>query len=308
MINLLHLVKEAIRAVPAVRFALGVAGVIAAFSLVIAFVGSPKAALFAFGLMLGLMTLLLLFALVARTAGAYLHRPALFLVWSVTLLFVVSSALTVTSVFFDWPKPFEDLVTFVAESLLPGPPLELAPDPEAEARLALLQARGLMVSGDSDRAKRHLEAAIEAARYNPAAQEQLLVELGTLSLRNRDIPGAYDALERAVSLSPENQEAHKLVAALYLQRGDLAAAEHSLRTALHLEPSDAEAHLDLGKALLAQKNLSEAASSFNSAIAYAPGSTEAYIGLARALREQGKVEEADAVLSQLESLRARVKP
>jgi hypothetical protein len=108
-----RILTEAIKAVPAVKYALGVAGIMAALALGTALFKTPQAALLGAVPMLILMVLLLVFAAGARLKGA-LRLPALFLTWAVLILFVAATALTVSSVFFSKPRPFQDLITELA--------------------------------------------------------------------------------------------------------------------------------------------------------------------------------------------------
>ena|ERR1035437_652553 len=101
--------KAAIKAVPAVKYALGVAGIMAAAAIGIGFFQSPAAAFLSAGAMLILMVLLVVFAAIAASPSA-LKMPAMFLAWVLVLLFSMCSLMTVTSVFLDRPKKFPDLV------------------------------------------------------------------------------------------------------------------------------------------------------------------------------------------------------
>jgi hypothetical protein len=105
------LLTAAIRAVPAVKFALGVAGVAAALALATSFFGSAIAALVGSVAMVLLMTLLVIFAAISQLGPELARAPALLLTWFVLILTCFSSGLTISSIFFDWPKPFPSLVT-----------------------------------------------------------------------------------------------------------------------------------------------------------------------------------------------------
>lgn len=106
----LDVIRDATKAVPAVRYALGVAGVMAAFALGTLFFSDARVAFFATLAMLALMVLLVVFARAATQGPTLIKGPATILVWAMTLLFVFSSTLTVFAVFFDYPKPFPQLV------------------------------------------------------------------------------------------------------------------------------------------------------------------------------------------------------
>ena len=106
----MQLLREATKAVPAVKYAVGIAGVMAAFALATALFSTPQAAVVGALMMLILMVLLLLFAASAALKRGALRRPALAMAWAILVLFIGSATLVVTSVFFDKPKSFPELV------------------------------------------------------------------------------------------------------------------------------------------------------------------------------------------------------
>jgi len=126
--GLLKIVTAAINAVPAVKYALGVAGVIASVALVKEFFSSTQATLLVGAAMLVLMLLLLVFSAATKLAPEFLRPPALFFTWAILLLFVSSSCLVVASIFFSRPKPFPDLVRQLRGDALPNGPTGNAGD------------------------------------------------------------------------------------------------------------------------------------------------------------------------------------
>jgi hypothetical protein len=107
--------RAAVNAVPAVKYALGVAGIAAAAALAASFfAGRTQAALLASAAMLVLMILLVLFARLTSTASKALVPAVLFMTWAILLLVIASAGLLVTSFFFDWPKPLETLFVIQA--------------------------------------------------------------------------------------------------------------------------------------------------------------------------------------------------
>jgi|SRR5580704_2602516 hypothetical protein len=117
-----EVVRAGIAAVPAVRYALGIAGIMAALALGKAFFSTAKAAILASLVMLCLMTLLLIFSTATRVGPTFLRVPALVLTWAVLILFVASSVLTVSSVFFGWPQRFPILVRTILNPTGDGQP------------------------------------------------------------------------------------------------------------------------------------------------------------------------------------------
>jgi hypothetical protein len=109
-----RMLQAATAKVPATRYALAIAGVAAALALAVEFLGSRdpaaiKATLTGVAAMLLLMTVMVVFAAVARVAPTALKLPATFLVWA-ALVFVVGAAfLTASCLFFRWPMSFPAL-------------------------------------------------------------------------------------------------------------------------------------------------------------------------------------------------------
>lgn len=108
-IGAFQLVKAGIQAVPAVKYALGIAGVMAALALGKAFFTTARMALLGCIAMLILMVLLLLFSAATKVGPTFLRLPALVLTWTILTLFVISASFSVASVFFDWPRSFPEL-------------------------------------------------------------------------------------------------------------------------------------------------------------------------------------------------------
>jgi hypothetical protein len=105
-----QVLQAAIRAVPVVKYALGVAGVASAAAIAIAFFKSPPAALLATIVMLALMAVLYVFTrLVAADTGAGAQAGQV-LMWLCLALFLAWAGLLTSSVFFDWPKPLPALL------------------------------------------------------------------------------------------------------------------------------------------------------------------------------------------------------
>jgi hypothetical protein len=105
--------NQAIRAVPAVKYALGIGGIVAVIAIVFSFGVSPKAAIFGTIIMLVLMVVLVLFASLVGKPGTPVSLPALVFTWFSLLLFMATSVLLFTSTF--WAKPL-DLKTFISSS------------------------------------------------------------------------------------------------------------------------------------------------------------------------------------------------
>ncbi len=99
----LSVLREAIRAVPAVKYALGVAGLLSVVAISKAFgLNAPTAT--AGGIVtLVLMVALLIFARLTATAPRYFVLPALVFMWSSLVLVLATASLLFLSAFFRWP-------------------------------------------------------------------------------------------------------------------------------------------------------------------------------------------------------------
>lgn len=112
--NPITLYNKAVRAVPSVKYALGVAGIVAAGAMALAVSkGNAKVAILSFvAVMIG-MCLLVVFAAAANKMGRW---PGFVLLWSVTILFVCMLTMTVTALAFGAPGNWAKLIGAVADN------------------------------------------------------------------------------------------------------------------------------------------------------------------------------------------------
>src|SRR5262245_24400127 len=103
----LAILREATQAVPAVKYALGLAGIAAAVAMVVGLLKDLKLAVFGPIVMLGLMFILVVFAGFVKHSGSDIRLLAGFLAWAFVLLTVATSVLIFTGFFFSWPRPLE---------------------------------------------------------------------------------------------------------------------------------------------------------------------------------------------------------
>lgn len=108
----LHVLHEAIKAVPSVKYALGISGIVASIAIIQAFRIGYRIAFFGTIAIFILMVLLVIFARLTRTAPKYFLMPAMVLMWSFLLLTIATAVLLFTSIFFripidlrNWLKP-----------------------------------------------------------------------------------------------------------------------------------------------------------------------------------------------------------
>jgi hypothetical protein len=102
--------QKAIKAVPAVKYALGVGGIVAVIAIVGSFKIDFKVAVFGTVIMFVLMTILVLFARLASTAGDTFRVPILVFTWFSLLLTMATALALFTSVFKGWPLPIKSIL------------------------------------------------------------------------------------------------------------------------------------------------------------------------------------------------------
>ena len=105
---------------------------------------------------------------------------------------------------------------------------------------------------------------------------------------------AVHANQTAVSLSPQDAEAHSNLGNVLKELGKLDEALASYKQAIVLNPSFAEAHYNLGITFKAQGRLDEALASYKQAIVLNPSFAEAHSNFGSTLQELGRLEEAKA--------------
>lgn len=110
----LGILRNAIKAVPAVKFALGVAGIAAAVALIAGLITDLRVAVFGIIIMFGLMAVLVVFSNLVRIASRDLKLSAKLLAWASVLLTIATSFFMFTGFFFNWPRPLP--------GWLPSPP------------------------------------------------------------------------------------------------------------------------------------------------------------------------------------------
>lgn len=107
----LAIIREAIRAVPAVKYALGIGGIIAVIALVFSLQIDLKVAIFGTVVMLVLMGVLVIFAKMASMRSLrFFVGPIRVFTWFVLVLFMMVAFSLFTSVFFKIPVDLQDLL------------------------------------------------------------------------------------------------------------------------------------------------------------------------------------------------------
>jgi hypothetical protein len=114
------ILREAIKAVPAVRYALGVAGISAAAAIAYAiFQQKAEAAIIGTAIMMAFMIVLLVFAALSRIRISIIQYPAILLLWITIICFCATIVLLTSSFFFQWPINFDGQKQKAAFSQIP---------------------------------------------------------------------------------------------------------------------------------------------------------------------------------------------
>ena len=116
--QLLKILRESIKAVPAMKYALAVAGILAVVAMVGAFKISPAMAVFGAVITLVLMVAMVIFARLTTTASRHFFLPVTIMMWAFLVITVATAFLLFTSAFFQWPRGLRELI---------GPPVVAAP-------------------------------------------------------------------------------------------------------------------------------------------------------------------------------------
>src|SRR5262252_6653820 len=103
-----RILQEAIRAVPAVKYALGVAGIVSAIAVVMAFGVDLRIAAWGVVVTLVLMVTLVIFAKMTTIAPRYFLIPVMVLTWSFLVLTIATAFLMFSSVFFKYPVDLQN--------------------------------------------------------------------------------------------------------------------------------------------------------------------------------------------------------
>lgn len=131
--------KQAIKAVPAVKYALGIGGIAATVAIIQSFTVDLKVAFGGIAVMLVLMGVLVIFARMAALAGPRMLLPALVFTWFTLILFMAASILLFTSIFFKKPLDLsgEESIRIAADSGWVGGGSSL--DPYCDGQKAALE-------------------------------------------------------------------------------------------------------------------------------------------------------------------------
>jgi hypothetical protein len=108
--NPLEILKLAIQAVPPVKYALAVGGIVAVIVIVIGFKIDIRIAVFGTVIMLVLMTAVVVFARLTTESKSSFHAPAVVFMWFAVLLTMASALTVFLSVVVGWPADWRPLI------------------------------------------------------------------------------------------------------------------------------------------------------------------------------------------------------
>jgi hypothetical protein len=120
--------QAALKAVPALKYALAVLGLVSAIAIIKGFGIDYRVAVFGTIIMLVLMVAIVVFAALTKVKSPQVRSAALVLMWSFLALTILSGALLFTSAFFDYPKPLTQL--FGSSQVVVPPPPTPPPEPK----------------------------------------------------------------------------------------------------------------------------------------------------------------------------------
>ena len=129
--------------------------------------------------------------------------------------------------------------------------MQLTP-PAAMAELKIALAGAYAQQGDAEKARAAVNDALRATPGSPRA----LLTLARLNAAEKDIDGAFAALDQVIAKEPANHEALQLKGdLLFRAKGDGEAAVKAYRRALTARPDWLPAHAGILEILLARKDL-----------------------------------------------------
>jgi Tfp pilus assembly protein PilF len=121
------------------------------------------------------------------------------------------------------------------------------PDPKSQQYRDVVSAFSVglaaLQSGDDIRAQDKLHLSTQLAPGEPASW----ANLGLLSARQQDFDAAFNNVERARSLMPENSQVEALLGSIEDRRGKLAEAIAHLQKAVQLDPKNVKAQFSLAE-------------------------------------------------------------
>lgn len=139
-----QILKDAIRQIPSLKYALGVVGIVSAVSITSTLVADFRIAIFGVIVMIILMVILVIFAKLTTIQTGDIRTIILVLMWFSLLLMMATATCLFTSVFFKRPVNLQNWIatngtgpTVPSDPTKPSPPgtIEQAPGQDSDVRL-----------------------------------------------------------------------------------------------------------------------------------------------------------------------------
>lgn len=204
----LEIIRAAIKAVPAVKYALGVAGIVAVVAIIYSFgIGLWVAFIGALVVMV-LMVVLVIFAKLTTTAPRHFLTPVLVLTWAFLLLTIAAAMFLFTSVFFRKPLDLINLLRPRPVQTTNGPP-DAASLPNISTSTftgPLAQTNTFTDKPETNNTPIHVETNAPVAETSPDSQTLELLRAVQLQQDAGDFAGAWKLMEN-VAAAAGNSEA-----------------------------------------------------------------------------------------------------
>src|SRR5262245_52153668 len=173
-----------------------------------------------------------------------------------------------------------------------------------EAYYHLYKARFLDDEGQAGQAIDEYKKALELDPNNSL----IYSEMAQSYLRNNRLRDATDTATKAISIDPDNIEAHKLLTTIYLQAIGRATAQqppsaatinsaiHEFEEIIRIDPTERQSFLMLGRLYQIKGDREKATEIYKKFLGVEPGSEEGVTALARLHMEAGNNKEAADLL------------
>jgi hypothetical protein len=135
--------RTAIRQVPSVKYALGVAGVAAGAALIVKSIGFDRAGIILLSGTFVAMVLLYVFSSMVISGARATRVPSLILLYSVIVFFCVFLLFTITAFAFVWPKPWAQFIGITIEP--PDPTIRFSTEHGGPVTLQPGETRGFNI-------------------------------------------------------------------------------------------------------------------------------------------------------------------
>jgi tetratricopeptide (TPR) repeat protein len=167
-------------------------------------------------------------------------------------------------------------------------------DVTRNAMLLTLMGCTCMALGDPDAARKALD---EAVRLEPDYEEAYY----NLAQLDKDVnpPKSVELLEKAIELDPDYGLAHQELGILLGKAGDVLKAEYHFRRCIEIDPSDYWSHMYLANELAVQGRFKEAEKEYRTAIILQPEEAAGYEFFADFLDRLARPEEASQVRARI---------